>query len=274
MNVTTGLFEGRIPYIRGGSGERTAVVFFGANALFQRLDRAPPHAYARMVERVLPPGYVYYILGYDADPPPGYGFDAIVSDFAAFVGEHTGPTVIIGVSFGGFVALRFAAAHPELVRQLVLLISAHRFSASGWDKVLRQEAYMRRSDLYGFIKDMALLFRRPWLNWMMKLALWQARGGLPARLNDPATMLRVYETLFTDFDSVPYAKRIRAPTLVVGGTSDQFFDPAAFRETAALIPGAAIKLFPRETHMLPLERSASVRRVIAGFLAAAGRPPA
>ena len=219
-----------------------------------------------MVERVLPPGYVYYILGYDPNPPPGYGFDAIVRDFSEIVREHTGRTVIIGVSFGGFVAQRFAAEHPDLVDKLVLLISAHRFSAAGWAKVLRQEAYMRRHDLYGFLKDMALLFRRPWYNWMLALALWQGRRGLARRLNDPDTMLRVYETLFTDFDNTRYLRRIAAPALVVGGTRDQFFDIEAFRETAALIPGAHLKLFPGETHMVPLEISAAVRRVITAFL--------
>jgi pimeloyl-ACP methyl ester carboxylesterase len=264
--LKTGLFLGRIPYIRGGAGGKTAVVFFGANALFQPLDRARPRDYARMVEQVLPPGYVYYILGYDADPPPDYGFDHIVRDFADIVREQVGRTVIIGVSFGGFVAQRFAAEHPELVEKLVLLISAHRFSAAGWRKVLRQEAYMRRRDLYGFVKDMALLFRRPWFNWMLRLALWQGRRGLSVRLNDPDTMLRVYESLFSGFDNAPYVKRVRAPALVLGGTRDQFFDVEAFRETAALIPGARLHLFSRETHMVPLERSSDVRRVISEFL--------
>jgi pimeloyl-ACP methyl ester carboxylesterase len=38
--VATGLFLGRVPYIRGGSGPRKAVVSFGGNALLKRLDRA------------------------------------------------------------------------------------------------------------------------------------------------------------------------------------------------------------------------------------------
>lgn len=265
--IHTGVFLGRIPYIRGGSGEKTAVVFFGANALFQRLDRARPQDYARMVERVLPAGYVYYILGYDANPPQHYGFDAIVRDFADIVCEHTGRGVIIGVSFGGFVAQRFAAEHPDLVDKLVLLISAHRFSAAGWSKLFRQEGYMRSRDLYGFMKDMALLFRRPWYNWMLRVALWLGRDRLASRLNDPGTMLRVYESLFTDFDNMRYLQRIGAATLVLGGTRDQFFDVEAFRETAALIPDARLHLLPGETHMVPLERSADVRLAVSEFLA-------
>lgn len=266
--MDTGTFLGRIPYIRGGSGPRTAVVFFGANALFQPLARARAQDYARMVERVLPPGCAYIILGYDPHPPAEYGFDVIVRDFARIVREHVGRTLIVGVSFGGFVAQRFAAAHPDLVDRLVLLISAHRFSDAGWRKVLAQEAYMRRGDLYGFVKDMTLLFRRPWYNWALRYALWRGRHRLADRLNDPRTMLRVYESLFSGFDNTSCARGVRAPTLVLGGTRDQFFDAAALRETAALIPGARLHLFARETHMVPLERSSDVRRVIADFLEA------
>lgn len=264
--VETGLLLGRIPYIRGGAGPRTAVVFFGANALFQRLDRARPEDYARMVENVLPPGYAYYILGYEAEPPPGYTFDRIVDDFAAIVREVTGRTTVIGVSFGGFVAQRFAAAHADLVDKLVLLISAHRFSDAGLRKLERQEDYMRRGDLYGFLTDMALLFRRPWYNWMLRLALWQGRRQLAARLNNPRVMLRTYESLFRDFENASYARRIAVDTLIVGGTADQFFDAAAFEETARLIPFSRLRLFAGETHMLPLERSADVREAMTRFL--------
>ena len=36
---------------------------------------------------------------------------------------------------GGFVAMRFAALHPELVKRLLLLVSAHRFSPAGWPPI-------------------------------------------------------------------------------------------------------------------------------------------
>ena len=39
-NVESGLLENGVPYIRGGSGQREAVVFFSVSALFRRLDKA------------------------------------------------------------------------------------------------------------------------------------------------------------------------------------------------------------------------------------------
>ena len=41
--VETGLFLGKIPFIKGGSGPRKVVVFFGGNALLKRLDRSDAH---------------------------------------------------------------------------------------------------------------------------------------------------------------------------------------------------------------------------------------
>jgi len=183
--VKVGRIDGRIPYIDGGNGDRCAVVFFGANALFQPLDRGSPAQYARLVSNVLPPGYRYRILGYDPDPAPQYGFPQIVDDFAAILRDYREPPDVIGVSFGGFVAQRLAADHPALLRQLVLLVSAHRFSAAGLARMQRQETLMRVGDLQGFVREMALLFRRPWYNFGARVALSMSGAALAGRTERP-----------------------------------------------------------------------------------------
>src|ERR1044071_3232455 len=79
-NVEIGLLADRVPYIRGGSGQRKAVVFFGVNALFKRLDRTSnPGRYTRQVSRLLP-GYRLAILGY-----AGSSFEEIVRDMALVI---------------------------------------------------------------------------------------------------------------------------------------------------------------------------------------------
>lgn len=265
--MRTGRHLGRIPFIAGGGGPRHAVVLFGAHALIQPLDRTAPARHARLAGTMLPEGYRYALLGYDDRPPPDYGFAGMVDDFATVLAGYAEPPDVIGVSFGGFVAQRLAAEHPHLLRRLVLLVSAHRFSASGWARVQHQEALMRQGDLHGFVRELALLFRRPWLNAATALGLWLQRRELPGLLNDPQCLLRLYANLFTGFDNTPPARRIRTPTLVVGATRDQFFDVAAYRETAALIPHARLHLFPDETHLVPLERPRLVRAVLEDFLA-------
>lgn len=54
--------------------------------------------------------------------------------------------------------------------------------------------------------------------------------------------------------------------MIIGGSADQYFDVAAFEETARRIPVARLELFDGETHMLPVERRRDVARVLAEFL--------
>jgi pimeloyl-ACP methyl ester carboxylesterase len=173
----------------------------------------------------------------------------------------------LGISFGGFVAMRFAAQHPELVRRLALLVSAHRFSPAGWRMMEGQFEALERADFRTLVRENALLFRRPWYNWLMRLKLWKDGNRLAADFRDPAAILRDYRQLFgPDFkNNAEYARRIVSPTLVIGGTADQLFGRGAFEETAGLVPGAQIHLFERETHMLPIEKSDEVAGVITKF---------
>src|SRR4051794_1087845 len=259
--VETGLFANGVPYIRGGAGERIASVFFGVNALLRRLDRgSAPGRYAHQVSCLLPE-HRFTILGYARS-----SFQEIVQDMAYAIPAP--PDVVVGISVGGFIAMRFAAQHPELVKRLVLLVSAHRFSPSGWELVERQIQALERGDLETLVRENALLFRRPWYNWLVRVKLWKRGDSLMAEFRDPDTILRDYRQLFgPDFQrNAEYARRIHSPTLIIGGTADQLFDRSACEETASLIPHAEIRLFERETHMLPVEKSGEVARAIAAFL--------
>jgi pimeloyl-ACP methyl ester carboxylesterase len=267
-DVDTGLFLDRIPYIKAGSGSGRAVIFFGGNALFKRLDRSDANRHAAMFSRLLPADYSFYILGYEENPPETYSLDTIVDDLDRIVRVEVGRSTVIGVSFGAFLAIRFAAARPELVNKLVILVGAHRFSAQGARKIAKQIACLKVGYLYGLVRENAVLFRRPWYNWLVRLKLWRDKDKLASEFNDPTSIARAYEGLFgADFErNGQYAGRIRTETLIIGGTADQYFDVAAFKETARRIPVARLELFDGETHMLPVERRWDVARVLAEFL--------
>ncbi len=201
-------------------------------------------------------------------PPETYNLGTVVSDFERIVRTEIGRATIIGMSFGGFVSLRFAAEHPELVDKLVVLISAHRFSAEGRGKLSNQFAWLKEGNFYELLKENAVLFRRPWYNWLVRLMLWKDKGRLASQFNPADSILRGYQGLFSEgFERTQeYARRVKADTLILGGTADQYFDVEAFTETGRLIPSARVELFDHETHMLPLERGADVARVLSSFL--------
>jgi pimeloyl-ACP methyl ester carboxylesterase len=128
---------------------------------------------------------------------------------------------------------------------------------------------LREGDLYGLIVANAALFRRRWVNWLVRLKLRKDRSKLASQLHDSQAILRSYERLFSEeLDSLrDDAQRVIARTLVIGGTADQFFDADAFAETARLIPHGRLVLVPRETHMLPVENQGAVARAFRSFLA-------
>jgi pimeloyl-ACP methyl ester carboxylesterase len=266
--LETGLFLNRIPFAKIGSGANPVVVLNGGQAFVRRPTPARTRRDAGRIARLLPPQRTIYVLGYDSAPAAGYRIDTIVHDVAGILRDEIGPASLMGISFGGFVAARLAADHPSLVKSLILLVSAHRFSPEGRRSIDRQIACVWAGDFQGFLDEFGLVFRRPWLNWLLRLRLRQEREKLHETMNDPATIVRGLNAVAgEDFGADPaWLKRIQARTLVVGGTKDPFFDVEAMAETARLIPSAQLKLFRGETHMLPVERPRDVRRVMAEFL--------
>jgi len=294
----TGLFLDRIPFVKMGSGAEASdpmlhslksasigaknrvhflarcaspiLVLNGGQAFVRRPTPARAKRDGKRIARLLPKGRTVYVLGYDPAPSADHSIETIVRDVAQIMRDVTGPATVMGISFGGFVAARLAADHPDLVRELILMVSAHRFSPDGRRSVDRQLEYAWAGDFEKFLDEFGLVFRRPWLNWLIRLRLRKERSRLCKTMNDPAVIVRGLNAVAgEDFGSDPaWLARITAPTLIVGATRDPFFDVAALEETARHIPCAQLKLFERETHMLPVERARDVAKVVTRFLQA------
>ncbi|WP_114945050.1 alpha/beta fold hydrolase [Microvirga calopogonii] len=264
----SGFFLNKIPYVKSGSGPNPIVVLNGGQAFVRRPTPARALRDARRIARLLPPGRPVYILGYEPSPPADYTVETIVDDVARILRNDIGPATVMGISFGGFVAGRLAAHHPDLVKALILMVSAHRFSPEGRRSIDRQIACAWAGDFEGFLDEFGLVFRRPWLNWLIRLRFRQEGKRLHETMNDPVTIVRGLNAVAgEEFGRDPsWLARIAAPALIVGATRDPFFDVAALEETARLIPSAQLQIFRNETHMLPVERARDVAKVIARFL--------
>jgi pimeloyl-ACP methyl ester carboxylesterase len=60
---------------------------------------------------------------------------------------------------------------------------------------------------------------------------------------------------------------VRAPTLILAGRDDRFYSPELFAETAALIPGAVLHVFPGRGHITVM-RDPGFRPAFTEFLRA------
>jgi pimeloyl-ACP methyl ester carboxylesterase len=115
----TGLFLNRIPFVKTGSGPAPIVVLNGGQAFVRRPTPARVRRDAERIARLLPAGRSVYVLGYDPAPTADYCIGTIGRDVARILREEIGPATVMGISFGGFVAARLAADHPDLVKELI-----------------------------------------------------------------------------------------------------------------------------------------------------------
>lgn len=264
-SIQTGSF-GRVPYVRIGSGPEPIVVINGGNAFVRRFDPSSAARNARQIVRLFPAGSSICILGYDTSASPPCDVSAIAEDIAEIIRTNFGTASVAGISFGGFVATRLAAEHPELVRRLILLSTAHRFSDEGRRRVRQQIADAACGDFVSMAQPFLTLFRRPWLNLLLRFAIRTGRRSLAQKMNAPQFIVCMLESALAAGEGAhPHLGQIRAKTLLVAGTRDQFFDFPALQETVAAIPSAELVLFDGETHMLALERPHDVARAVGTF---------
>ena len=260
----TGTFLGRIPFARFGSGPPLLVVA-GGQAFVQRPTPARVERDARRIARIIPPGRGFILVGYDPTPPDTC-LGTLGRDLVAILEELGGDIPVMGISYGGLVALRAAVDRPDVVARLVLLSSAHDFSPEGKRRVQRQIDFAARGDLVGLTEDFVALFRRPWLNWLLRLRLRTSRSRVRQAMNEPELIIRGLRAVVEDPLDPSALTRMTAPCLIIGGTRDQFFGDGMQQRTAALLPHASLALAERETHMLAVERPRYVARALRSFL--------
>jgi pimeloyl-ACP methyl ester carboxylesterase len=256
-----------LPRIVIGDGPPTVLVLSGGNAFVSRFDQARAGRDAARLLRLFPEGTRLCVLGYDPETPAAGGVPAIARRVATLLEGECAGAVVAGVSFGGLVALRLAAERPDLVSRLVLLATAHRFSAEGESRVRAQMAHLQSGDVDAMVRPFLALCRRPWLNLLLRASFQFRRQAFRAGLNDPAIATALLQAALDESGAV--ASRlgdIRAETLIVAGDRDQFFDVEAMREMALVMPSARLALLEKEMHMVPLERARDVRAAIVDFL--------
>lgn len=255
---------GAVPYVRTGTRGRPMVVLSGGNAFVRRFNEQSASRDARRIAKLFPADARLCILYYDLSCADEV---SVVAELAAIIGTQFGSASLAGISFGGLLALRLAADYPQVVRELILIASAHRFSPEGRQRIEHQIADISRGDYAAMARPFVLLFRRKWLTLIARLALWRGRRTLHERMNEPAVIVGMLEAaLRASRIDLGMLRRIASRTLIVAGTRDQFFDRTALEETAAAIGSAQLVLVNGETHMLPIERPRAVAQAITTFL--------
>jgi pimeloyl-ACP methyl ester carboxylesterase len=243
----TGSSSNGIPFRESGVGKERLVIFQGLS-----FQHKPPSGMMDGMYGFLKNDFLIRSVLPKPSLPDNYTMRDLSNDFAEMIRKDiASPVNILGVSTGGSIALHFAADHPDLVRRLVIHSSAHSLSqtAKAFQRLVSQHAqngswWKASALLASFIfpkKGVKKYLTRP-LVWLAATLMSMDK---PEDAHDLTIMVEAEEKhAFKDRLS-----EIKAPTLVIAGTSDPFYTPQLFRETFEGIPGAKLVLYEGMGHV-------------------------
>jgi len=184
-------------------------------------------------------------------------------DLAALL-AHLGikQAVLAGMSQGGFLSLRAALTHPEIVRALILIDTQ-----GGQEDPERLKGHMQLAETWaehGLSDQLAGVIEGIILgeNWSGAEA-WKAKW----RKIKPVNMLGCMNTIATRDDVTPKLGQIKVPALVVHGDADAAIEFSLAETLAAGLGDAKLVVVPGAGHAANLTHPAVVNPAITSFLA-------
>lgn len=268
MDYYADYFLNKFPFVKFGKKGGQKVVFLPPTGdLIWSLENSP-ELIARTYEGMgfSSDDYECYVLGYDPKWPDDYSFEDLINDFDKILKEEIGPATLVGISFGGFLAVPLAQRNPDLVKKMAMIISGCRVSEEGRLLAAKMVKSAQEESQQEFLNKVFLLFRRRWANFLTRLII-NNFSKKTEKFNPVSTFINAYSS-FNDYGdkNKELLKDVKAKTLIVGAEHDQFFSKEIYQETAKLIPNAKLEFFKDETHMVVIEKSLKVRKMIKEFM--------
>ncbi|MFJ8762970.1 alpha/beta fold hydrolase [Streptomyces cyaneofuscatus] len=188
--------------------------------------------------------------GHTADVEGPLTYQDMANDTVAFLEQVVGePAHLVGWSDGGIVALLVAIDRPDLVRKIVAIGANFRPGSECFVEPEMLDAMTADGPDLAFFRE------------MYEPVTPDGADHWPAVAAKVIDMWRTLPTLTPDD-----LARISAPSLVMVGDDDMM----TLEHTTALyraIPNAELAVVPGASHLVPLEKSALVNRLILDHLA-------
>lgn len=190
------------------------------------------------------------LRGHDRSEQPrsSYSLEEFLWDFMQILEwlKVEEPFILLAHSFGGPIALTFAAAQPRRLSKLVLIATAPE---------------MHLNPFYEVLLKLPLPLR----------TLERLRPILMPQLYSPLFVLqRVLAGTLFPWRGWGLLPAIVTPTLIVGGQFDFIVPPAVLQRMRAELPNARFEQIRYARHLPQIERFEAVNRAIEGFI---GRRP-
>jgi pimeloyl-ACP methyl ester carboxylesterase len=255
-----------ISYVRIGESGPPLVVFDEMKLEHKPVEGLVLQGLVEMYEDYAD-GFTVFVLEPPREMPLDYGLSDIASDYASALEELVSePVTVMGLGFGGMVALRFALLYQERLNGLVLVAAAHRLTEAAAELAEQWIGWAQELD-WGRVHES--MIRNVFANrvvgrfygWLVRLA--PALLGTPEYPWDFVVSLRAQ--LSEELDSE--LSKIGTPVLCVAGEKDFYYGREDVERMVELLPNAELELFPAQGHGVIRSRKRRIRELVSSFAA-------
>ena len=259
-------------YKESGSGPETIV--FSHGLLMDHTMFEPERVAFEKQYRVI--AYDHRAQGQSQDPGRGYDMSTVADDAAILIrGLKAAPCHFVGLSMGGFVGMRLASRHPDLIRTLTLM-----------NTTAMREKFLNRMK-YNFLAQMVKIFSpAPFTPIAVKELFGntsRTSAAKRAMMEEWTTKLRsrprnIAHSLQAVMNRREFRAKemgaIRCPTLIITGEEDRAQPPGNSASLFTGIHGARMINIPGAGHSSSLEQPEAVIAAMRELFQAGSKPPA
>ncbi len=198
--------------------------------------------------------------------PPAYQIDDYVADVTALIVQLAlAPVTLLGHSLGGFIALAYAIAQPQLVHRLIVVDMRARLSSRRYMRLLQALPSPVYQDEQNLLRRFRLLpadtHASPQL--LRSIARHSVRPSTARQLqlkSDRAAFTRV------PCDLEGQLARLTCPTLFIRGQDSRSLSARSLAELTQTCPDARGVEIPRAGHHVFLDNPADFLQAVQDFL--------